>query len=151
MNNVLLGVIALVIFRILFKKFGTLTKEEYNKREEAIQNFVKQRGCALPTCHSKIKKIKEVGKFSLKQIKKEDAVVVEEEKKEGFDEVLFLKSVESAVSSIIDAFNNKNLVELEHFCAKNMFEIFKRNIESSAQKKRKLQNRHSQLFGKSNS
>jgi predicted lipid-binding transport protein (Tim44 family) len=138
MNNVLLGLIAIVIFRILFKKFGTLTKEEYNKREKAIQNFVKQQNNSPSGCFcQKTKKIKEVTPLcALKQIKQENTLADSEEKlKDQFDEVSFLKSVEIAISTIVDAFNNKNLAELEYFCSKDMFKTFKQNIELSNQRK----------------
>jgi predicted lipid-binding transport protein (Tim44 family) len=140
MGNILLGLVVIVIFRILFKKFGTLTKEEYNKKNEAIQNFVKQQqgGYLCPGCSTKPKKIKEISICSLKQIKKAEETESSKDEikdpKGDFDEKLFLKTVETAISSIMDAFNAKNLKELEQFCMEDMFAIFKKNMESATAK-----------------
>jgi predicted lipid-binding transport protein (Tim44 family) len=139
MDNVLLGLLVLVIFRVLFKKFGTLPKEEYDRKNKAIKNFMEHQthhhggfGCSC----FKSKTAKHDGACVLKQIQKvEEVTPAEVKEKVGFDDVLFLKSVETAATLIIDAFNNNKLDELGQFCSANMFDTFKRNIELSMRSK----------------
>jgi predicted lipid-binding transport protein (Tim44 family) len=114
-----------------------MTKEEYNKREEAVQGFVKQQGRVPPSCSCfRAKKMKEISVCNLKPVKNANiSSSMETKTKEEFNDEIFLKSMEIAVTLIIDSFNSKNLENLENFCSKEMFNIFKQNIESSSKRK----------------
>jgi predicted lipid-binding transport protein (Tim44 family) len=140
MGNILLGLLVFVTFKILFKKFGTLPKEEYDRKNKAIKNFMERQtqhhdGSGGCSCF-KSRAAKRDSVCVLKQIQKvEDTKPLETKEKVGFDDELFLKSVETAATMIMDAFNNKKLDELKQFCSASMFGVFEKNIGLSTHNK----------------
>ncbi|MDR2760453.1 MAG: 39S ribosomal protein L45 [Rickettsiales bacterium] len=138
MDNILLGLLMLVTFRILFKKFGSLSEKENEKKQKAIRDFLSGQSGDASTCCSERKRMKIVE--ALPPATTNENTAVKSDAKtyiagagRVFDEELFLKQSEDIATSLLDAFNRKDMEMLKNICSGDVFDMFKKNIELSTQ------------------
>jgi hypothetical protein len=126
----------LILYKVLFKKFGFLSSSGQEKREEAVTNFVKK---ITGKDSVEVKKLVIIGdREVLEEIydsRDDRGITLENEvkiaqKSDKFDESAFLKASERAIVTILDAFSAKRIDILEKLLEKDLFETFKEKIKT---------------------
>ena len=105
----LLLVVTILVFRVLFRKFGFTTTQDAMEKDEAIRRFIKEidgnevKGYSNESGGEDIKFFREIYSNYSKKNKTEKGKV------NIFDDEIFLKLSEKAIVSILDAFSRNDM------------------------------------------
>ncbi len=129
----LLLVVTILVFRVLFRKFGFTTTQDAMEKDEAIRRFIKEidgnevKGYSNESGGEDIKFFREIYSNYSKKNKTEKGKV------NIFDDEIFLKLSEKAIVSILDAFSRNDMQTLKELLSPEMYSVFEKNILKNKQ------------------
>lgn len=137
LNSTLILMI-LVIFKILFSKFGHENKEELEKRNKAIEVFMNAYNKNNNITGGKYFLLdRTIGEKNLDEMKEKikNEIAINDElvneiaiKNEELNEKEFLNTCEKAVTKVYDLINEQKIDELRDFCTNDMLNLLSNNI-----------------------
>lgn len=137
LNSALILMI-LVIFKILFSKFGHENKDELEKRNKAIEVFMNAYNKNNNITGGKYFLLdRAIGEKNLNEMREKikNEIALNDElanelalKSEELNEKEFLNTCEKAVTKVYDLINEQKIDELKDFCTNDMLNLLSNNI-----------------------
>jgi predicted lipid-binding transport protein (Tim44 family) len=133
MYIILLIILTFILFKALFSSFGFIPAENKNKKNEALDNFIKKLSMTSGgvKTNQNSNPLEEMYNNYVKRLKNVSNADNKTPTNNSFDEKTFIKSAERAVVAVLEAFSQKKFDILENLLARGMLNTFKENVQKA--------------------